>query len=69
MTFYTLCIRVQTINFQRGSKGGEIASWQLHQTASHAYPKSVRQISSQLVSFLRGKKRLMYFLLNVKMIY
>ncbi len=52
ITFYTFCIRVLTLNFQRGSQGGEIASWQLYQTASHAcYAKSVRQISSQLASF------------------
>ncbi len=45
-------MRVQTLTFQRGSKGGEITSWQLYQTASRAcYAKSVRQISSQLASF------------------
>ncbi len=45
-------MRVETLNFQRGSKDGEITSWQLYQTASHAYyAKSVRQISSQLASF------------------
>ncbi len=44
-------MRVQNLNFQRGSKGGEITSWQLYETASHAcYAKSVRQISSQLAS-------------------
>ncbi len=52
ITFYTICMRVETLNFQRGSKGGEITSWQLYQTASPAYyAKSVRQISSQLASF------------------
>ncbi len=49
-------MRVETQNFQRGSKGGEVASWQLYQTASHAYPKSVRQISSQLLHFLLNEK-------------
>ncbi len=45
-------MRVLTPNFQRGSKGGEIASLQLYQTASHArYAKSMRQISSQLAFF------------------
>ncbi len=45
-------MRVLTLNFQRGSKGGEINIWQLYQKASHAsYAKSMRQISSQLASF------------------
>ncbi len=45
-------MRVETLNFQRGSKGGEVTSWKLYQTASRAcYAKSVRQISSQLASF------------------
>ncbi len=52
IAFYTFCIRVLSLNFQRGSKGGEIANRQLYQTASHAgYAKSVRQISSQLAFF------------------
>ncbi len=43
---------VLPLNFQTWSKGGEIISWQLYQTASHArYAKSVRQISSQLALF------------------
>ncbi len=63
-------MRVLTQNFQRGSKGGEITSCQLYQTAFHAcYAKSVCQISSQLASFYRGKNQLLHFLLNVKMIY
>ncbi len=53
----------------RGSKGGEVASWQLYQTASHAcYAKSVRQISSQLASFKRGKNQLLHYLLDAKML-
>ncbi len=52
IAFCMFCILVLTLNFQRGSKGGEIGNWQLYQTASHAcYAKSVRQISSQLASF------------------
>ncbi len=43
---------VLPLNFQTGSYGGQITSWQLYQTASHAcYAKSVRQISSQLALF------------------
>ncbi len=50
--FYTFCMRVYTLKFQRGSKGEEITSWQLYQTTYHAcYAKSVRQISPQLASF------------------
>ncbi len=49
ITFYTFCMYVLPLKFQTGSKGGQITSLQLYQTASHAcYGKSVRQISSQL---------------------
>ncbi len=42
---FTFCMHLYTLNFQLGSKDGNLTSWQLYQTSSRAYyAKSVSNL-------------------------